>query len=192
MFTVGSSEIDDASVEAADLAVASIREGLAGLHHFNPKDRGAARIRDLVHDYADVKNVFVWLRAFSWVVGLGTVFAAMVGVGNILLISVKERTRELGLRKALGARSGDLLGMVLQEALLLTTAAGWMGLIAGLGLLEAVRRFVPPNDYLRDPDVDLPSVLLATLALVLAGGVAGLVPAWQAARVAPVVALQDE
>ena len=192
MFTVGPPDIDAASLEAADRAVAAIRASVARHHAFHPDDRGALRVRDRIHAYADVQAVFTWLRRFTWIVGLGTVLAAMVGVGNTLLISVKERTRELGLRKALGARRGDIIGMVLQEAFLLTSLAGWAGLVAGVGLLEATRRFLPDSDYLRDPDVDMGSVLVAVAALVATGVAAGLVPAWHAAAVPPVVALQDE
>ena len=192
MFTVGPPDLDAASLEAADRAVASVRAGLARAHDFDPADRSALRVRDRIHAYADVQAVFDWLRRFTWMVGIGTVLAAMVGVGNTLLISVKERTRELGLRKALGARWGDIVGMVLQEAFLLTSVAGWAGLVAGVALVEAVRRWVPDSDYLRDPDVELGSVLFAVVALVLTGLGAGLVPALQAAAVPPVVALQDE
>lgn len=192
LFTVGPPDIDAASLADADRALASIKAGMAARHGFDPSDPGALRIRDRLRSYADVQDVFVWLRGFTWVVGLGTLLAAMVGVGNTLLISVKERTRELGLRKALGARPGDLVGLVLQEAFVLTATAGWGGLVVGLGLLEAVRRFVPTNDYLRDPDVELSSVVAAAVALTLSGVLAGLVPALRAARIEPVVALQDE
>ncbi len=192
MFTVGPPDIDSASLAAADRAVAAIRQGVAAAHDFHPDDRAALRVRDRIHAYADVQAVFTWLRRFTWLVGLGTVLAAMVGVGNTLLISVKERTRELGLRKALGARRGDIIGMVLREAFLLTSVAGWAGVVAGIGLVEAGRRLVPDSEYLRDPNVDLASILWAVAALVFTGVLAGLVPAWQAAAVPPVVALQDD
>ena len=192
MFTVGPPDIDAASLAGADRAVAQMRAGLAAHHGFDPEDRAALRVRDRIHSYADVQAVFSWLRRFTWIVGLGTVLAAMVGVGNTLLISVKERTRELGLRKALGARRGDLIGMVLQEAFVLTSLAGWAGLLSGLGLLELARRFLPDTDFLRQPEVELGSVLMAVAAIVVAGVAAGLVPAWQAAAVPPVVALMDE
>lgn len=192
MFTVGPPDIDRSSLAAADRAVAQVTQSLAAHHGFDPRDRAALRVRDRIHAYADVQAVFDWLQRFTWIVGLGTVLAAMVGVGNTLLISVKERTRELGLRKALGARRSDLVGMVLQEAFVLTSLAGWAGLLAGLGLLELVRQLVPASDFLRDPDVELGSVLWAVGAIVVAGVGAGLVPAWQAAAVPPVVALQDE
>jgi len=193
MFTVGPPDLDAASLKAADRAIAAVRTGIAARHGFASDDGAALRVRDRVHAYADVQAVFVWLRRFTWLVGLGTVLAAMVGVGNTLLISVKERTRELGLRRALGARRSDLVGMVMQEALLLVSVAGWAGLVAGVGLVELARRFVPPDSgYLRSPDVDLTSVGIAVVAIVGAGVLAGLMPAWQAASIPPVVALQDE
>ena len=192
MFTVGPPDIDAASMDLADQAVAGVREGMAGLHLVSPRDPGALRIRDNLSRYSDVQAVFRWLRGFTWVVGLGTVFAGIVAVGNILLISVKERTAELGLRKALGARPVDLLVMIVQEALVLTALAGWAGLVAGLGMVEAVRRFLPDNETLRDPNVDLTSVLVATGALVVAGTLAGLVPARRAATLAPVDALRSQ
>ena len=193
MFTVGPPELDAASLAGAERAVAAVRSGIAARHAFSPNDRAALRVRDRIHSYADVQAVFVWLRRFSWLVGLGTVLAAMVGVGNTLLISVKERTRELGLRRALGARRSDLVGMVLQEALLLVSVAGWAGLVAGVGLVELLRHNLPEdNGYLRDPDVDLVSVGVAAASIVVSGVLAGVVPAWRAAAIPPVVALQDE
>ncbi len=192
MFTVGPPELDAQSLVLADQAVAAVREGLGARHRFDPTDRAALRVRDRIHAYADVQAVFDWLRRFTWMVGLGTVLAAMVGVGNTLLISVGERTRELGLRKALGARRGDLVGMVLHEAFVLTSVAGWAGLVAGVGAVELARRLLPDTGFLRDPDVDLGTVLVAIAAIVVAGVGAGLVPAWTAAAVPPVVALQDD
>lgn len=192
MFTVGPPDLTAASLEGADRAVAAVREGLGARHAFSSRDRAALRVRDRIHAFADVQAVFGWLRSFTWLVGLGTVLAAMVGVGNTLLISVKERTRELGLRKALGATRGDLVGMVMREALVLTAVSGWLGLVGGLGLIELGKRLVPDSETLRNPDVDLASVGLSVVALVVAGVVAGLVPAWQAAAVPAVVALQDD
>ena len=192
MFTVGPADIDAASLVASERAVRGVRSGMGSLHRVSADDRGALRIRDNLARYADVQSVFIWLRGFSWLVGLGTVLAGAVAVGNILLISVQERTAEIGLRKALGAQPRDLMLMIVQEAVVLTTLAGWAGLVAGVGLVEAARRWMPENDYLRDPNVDLGSVLLAAAVLVVGGALAGLVPARRAARVAPVVALRSD
>jgi putative ABC transport system permease protein len=115
-----------------------------------------------------------------------------VGVSNIMLILVRERTKEIGIRKALGATPWDIVGTILMEAVVLTAAAGYMGLVAGVGFLELVGRAVPKNEMFARPEVDLGVALAATLVLITAGALAGFFPARQAARVNPIVALRDE
>ncbi|MBW2254501.1 MAG: FtsX-like permease family protein, partial [Deltaproteobacteria bacterium] len=137
-------------------------------------------------------QIIVWIRGFVWIVGIGTVFAGVVGVSNIMLVSVQERTREIGLRKALGATPGSIVSMILQEAIVLTSVSGYAGLVAGVAIVEAVNRALPENEYFRNPEVDLPAVLLATALVVIFGALAGLFPALRAARVNPVIALRDE
>src|SRR5690606_22869794 len=122
--------------------------------------------------------------------GVGTIFAGMVAIGNIMLISVKERTVEIGIRKALGATPGNIVWMILQESLFITSLAGYSGLVAGALLVEAARRHLPPNDYVRSPEVDFRTALLATALLIVSGALAGLVPALRAARVKPIVAMR--
>jgi len=124
-------------------------------------------------------------------VGIGTLFAGVVGVSNIMIISVQERTLEIGIRKAIGAPPASIVSMILLEALALTSLAGYLGLVAGVGLVEATRRYLPENEYVRDPSVDVRVALVATLVLVGAGALAGLLPALAAARVRPVVAMRD-
>ncbi len=187
MFTVG-----DATVEETEVMTQQATLMLARRHHFDPEDRRAVRVRNNVERFAQVQQIFTLISGFVWIVGLGTVMAGIVGVSNIMLVSVKERTQEIGLRKALGATPTSIVSMILTEALLLTGASGYSGLVAGVGLLEAIRRFVPENDYLRDPDVDLSVAISATILLVLAGALAGLIPALRAASVDPIVALRDE
>jgi putative ABC transport system permease protein len=120
--------------------------------------------------------------------------AGVLGVSNILLIIVKERTRELGVRKALGATPASIIGLVLQESVALTALSGYAGLVAGVGALELLSSFVArlDNAALNRPEVDLKAALAAAGILVLAGAVAGIVPARYAARVAPVEALRAE
>ncbi|MEZ4322160.1 MAG: ABC transporter permease [Myxococcota bacterium] len=187
MFTVG-----DASVDRTETMAEQTLQMLARRHHFDPQDRRAMRVRNNVEQFAQVQQIFTLIGGFVWIVGLGTVAAGIVGVSNIMLVSVKERTSEIGLRKALGATPTSIVSMILMEALLLTGVSGYGGLVAGVLALEAVRRFVPENDYLRDPDVDLSVALAATALLVVAGAVAGLVPALQAASVNPIEALRNE
>ncbi|MCB9781106.1 MAG: ABC transporter permease [Alphaproteobacteria bacterium] len=187
MFTVG-----DATVEEAAGIADRVRRVLARNHHFAPGDLRAVRVRNNLESFHEIQQIFVWLRIFIWLVGVGTVAAGVVGVSNIMLISVRERTAELGLRKAIGATPGQLVSMVVQEALLLTATAGYAGLVGGVAVLEAVRRLMPENEYIRDPQVDMPAVIGATVLLVVAGTLAGWFPARRAARVAPVEALRSE
>jgi putative ABC transport system permease protein len=181
----------DASVEAVESAV---KRALAERHRVHPDDVGAIGSWNSGKQYLRVQNLFRGIRAFVWLVGTMTLFAGVLGVANILLISVKERTREIGVRKALGATPFTLVSMVLQEAVVLTSLSGYLGLVAGVGALELLGQAVAklPNAPLSQPEIDLSSALFAVLALVVAGAVAGVVPARHAARVSPVEALRSE
>lgn len=185
-FTTGT-----ASVAESEAIVARSRQLLAERHHFDPNDRRAVQASNNLLRFRQLMDVFDWVRAFVWVVGIGTLFAGMVGVSNIMIISVQERTLEIGIRKAIGAPPSSIVGMILLEALVLTSLAGYLGLVAGVGLVEAFRRYLPENDYIRNPTVDVRVAVVATLVLIAAGALAGLLPALAAARVRPVVAMRN-
>jgi putative ABC transport system permease protein len=185
MYTMGS-----ATVEQSEQMAERTRVLLAKRHDFSLEDRNAVSINNNLVQFKKVMEVFDWMEVFVWVVGLGTLFAGVVGVSNIMLISVQERTLEIGIRKAVGATPGSVIGMVLAEALLITSCAGYVGLMTGVGFIELVARYMPPNDFVRQPYVDVRVAVVATLVLIVAGGMAGLVPAWRAARVKPVVAMR--
>ncbi|MCG8418307.1 MAG: ABC transporter permease [Proteobacteria bacterium] len=187
MFTVG-----NASVDESKRIENEVRDLLAKRHHFSPDDKRALRLRNNVENFREVSTIFDGIRLFVWIVGFMTIVAGIVGVSNIMLIAVKERTREIGIRKAMGATPGEIVGQIVQEAVFITAVAGYMGLLAGVVLLELVSRYVPENDFIRDPQVDMRVAVSATVLLVLAGALAGFFPAWRAARVDPVVALRDE
>lgn len=182
MFTVPDDTTAQASLDIEDSAKAV----LAQSHHVDPADRGALRMRNNLERFADVQRIFTWLRGFIWLVGLGTVAAGAVGVSNIMLIGVQERTRELGLRKALGATPGQLITMVVAEAVALTALSGYLGLVLGVAVVQAI----PDNEYLRDPRVDLGVAVAATVLLVVAGALAGWFPARRAARIPATEALR--
>lgn len=187
MFTIGTS-----TVEQSQAMVEQSRAVLAQRHHFDPKDTRALSINNNLERFEKLNQVFEWIRVFVWAVGVGTIFAGMVSVSNIMLISVRERTVEVGVRKALGATPLSVIWMVLQEALFITSIAGYMGLLAGAMTIAAVNRYMPPNDYLRDPALSFSTALIATVLVVLAGAMAGLVPAVHAARVKPIVAMRGQ
>ena len=166
----------------------NIRATFARRHQFDPEDRKALYIFGTAEEFLKLNSLFASIRAFVWFVGLGSILSGVIGVSNIMLIIVKDRTREIGIRKALGATPFSIVSMVLQEAILITGLAGYLGLLAGVGairLLESVS-----VEYFRNPQVGLGVGLTATLVLVLAGALAGFWPALQAARINPIEAMR--
>lgn len=186
MFTVG-----DATTEEATTIADRVLSLLAERHHFDPEDPQAIRVRNNVEQFARVQRIFQLLSAFVWLVGVGTVTAGLVGVSNITLVSVRERTAEIALRKALGATPATIVSGIVLEAVGMTATSGYAGIVAGVAVLTALRAWMPENDYLRDPEIHLAPALFAAALLVVAGGMAGFVPAWIAARVPPVEGLRD-
>jgi putative ABC transport system permease protein len=187
LFTVG-----DASVEQSQAMAEQARALLAKNHGFAVDDRRALRIGNNLEQFTRLTNVFRWIRVFVWAVGVGTLLAGIVGIGNIMLISVAERTKEIGIRKALGATPASIIRMVLGEALVLTAVSGYAGLVAGVGVVELVAAKFPEAPFFRQPSVSLEIALGATALIIAAGALAGFFPAYRAARVNPIVALRSE
>src|SRR5512138_3238945 len=132
------------------------------------------------------------IRLFIWIIGIGTIIAGIVGVSNIMMISVKERTKEIGIRKAVGATPFSIITLVIREAVVITGFAGYIGLVLGIGVLEIVSRNLPASDFFRNPEANFSIAVWATLLLITAGVLAGLFPARRAAGIKPVEALKDE
>ncbi len=162
----------------------------------SPDDRGVFGSFNLQEEFDKVQGLMTGIHVFSWVVAIGTIFAGAIGVGNIMLIVVKERTREIGLRKALGATPGSVVWMIMQESVFLTTVAGFMGLAAGTFLIEGIAQLLNAKGgggaFFTNPQVDFATALVALVVLVICGLLASLMPAAKAAAVNPIVALQDE
>lgn len=156
-----------------------------------PDDESAVGINSSIKNAKQFYDLNLYIRLFFWWVGICTIIAGVVGVSNIMLIIVKERTKEIGIRKALGASPISIIGMILHESIFITTISGFVGLLSSLLLLE----FVGPqikSEYFLKPEVDF-SIALTTLALlVFAGALAGFFPAYRAAKIKPIVALRDE
>jgi putative ABC transport system permease protein len=187
IFTVG-----DATVEQSQVMAEQARRALAQSHGFSPDDRRALRMGNNLEQFTRITGVFRWIRIFVWVVGVGTLLAGIVGIGNIMLISVAERTKEIGIRKALGATPAAIIRMVLGEALVLTGVSGYAGLVAGVGVVELVAARFPDAPFFRQPSVSLQVAVSATLLIMAAGALAGFFPAYRAARVNPIVALRSD
>ena len=164
---------------------------LAERHQFSPDDPQAVRIHDNVEQYERFSKLFWIISFFVVIIGLGTLAAGVVGVSNIMMIAVKERTKEIGVRKALGATPISIIVMITQEAVFLTGVAGLLGLAAGVGFLGLLGS-ANITDFLKEPGIDLRVGIAATIGLVIAGALAGFFPARAAAKVNPIHALRDQ
>ncbi len=184
-FTVG-----EAGPEEAQAIIDSVVGQLAEQHNFDPQDRQAVRVHNNVEQFTRFQKLFWMISAFVLVIGLGTLAAGVVGVSNIMMIAVKERTKEIGVRKALGATPRSIVFMIIQESVFLTGVAGLLGLAGGVGLLGALGGL--KNDFIANPSIDLSTGIGATVFLVVAGALAGYFPARAAARVNPVHTLRDQ
>ncbi|MBK9966684.1 MAG: ABC transporter permease [Holophagales bacterium] len=187
MMTVGDASVDESQAIATDL-----RLRVAERHDFDPDDKRAVFISNAVVEFQRFVDLMGGIRAFVWVIGIGTLLAGVVGVSNIMMIAVKERTKEIGIRKAVGATPLSVMSLILKEAILVTGVAGYVGLVTGVALLELMSRSLGESEMFRNPEVDFGVAVSATLLLVVAGGVAGFFPARKAAAIRPVEALRDE
>tara|TARA_B100001109_G_scaffold254720_1_gene255272 strand:+ start:994 stop:2229 length:1236 start_codon:yes stop_codon:yes gene_type:complete len=188
MFTVG-----DANIAESKEFEREIRNRLAETHHFDPNDQRAVRYWNNVEEFMKFQNLFDGIQIFIWVIGIMTIIAGIVGISNIMLIVVKERTKEIGVRKALGATPWSIISLIMMESVLITTVSGYIGLVLGVGLVELVSANMPPDsEFFKNPEVNFQVAITATVVLVLAGTLAGLVPARKAASIKPIVALRDE
>lgn len=180
-------DVDSNEVESA------IRRTLAARHAVHPDDSNAIGSFNLSKRHQRAENLFRGNRTFVWLVCVATLLAGALGVSNIMLISVKERTKEFGVRKALGATPASIVRLVLAEATVLTLLAGYLGVALGVLCLELVSRWGSTSQGpLGAPSIDVGVALLATLVIGVSGVLAGVAPARHAARIRPVVALRAE
>ncbi|HYQ16751.1 MAG TPA: ABC transporter permease [Polyangiaceae bacterium] len=172
----------------------SIKQTLATRHRIHPSDDQAFGSFNAADKFEKIQGLFRGIRWFVWTVGALTLGAGMLGVSNILLITVKERTREIGIRKALGATPGSLVLMIVKESLVLTMLAGYLGLLAAVATLEGFARVLAtlPEAPVARPEADFKAALAAQGLLIAAGLIAAIMPSRHAARVHPVEALRAE
>lgn len=180
------------SIDDGNKMVENIKKYLANKYNFDPEDQQAANVWNNSIEYVRIMDMLSNIRIFIWVIGIGTLIAGIVGVSNIMMIAVKERTKEIGVRKAIGANPNSIISMIIQESVLITAVAGYIGLMFGVLVLEGAKKFMPPSDFFRNPEVDLGVALSAIILLVIAGAIAGLIPALRAASIEPIAALRDE
>lgn len=181
---------DDMLAEANDFETGLVQL-LKSKNMIAPDDEGGLGVHNSVKDAKQFYDLNLYIRLFFWWVGICTIIAGVVGVSNIMLIIVKERTKEIGIRKALGASPVSIIGMILHESIFITTIAGFVGLLMSLALLEIVGPQIK-SDFFLNPQVDFSVALTTLFLLVFSGAMAGFFPAYRAAKIKPIVALRDE
>lgn len=187
MFTIGQAGVDQGRAMEE-----TVRLDMARRHSFAPDDAKALRIFNTVEQFHKFISLFGAVRIFIWIIGIGTIIAGIVGISNIMLIAVKERTREIGIRKALGASPGSIVALILSESVIITAVSGYMGLVAGVAVIELVAVHLPAIELFRHPEIDFRVAMGALALLVVSGSLAGFVPARRAAAILPVEALKEE
>lgn len=169
---------------------------LRARHRVHPDDERAFGHFNMEEEYQKIQGLFGGIGALVWIVGIGTLAAGVIGVSNIMLIIVKERTREIGLKRAIGATPWTIRVQIVLEAIVLTGVAGYLGMVAGVGLVELVRIGLESSGtqaaMFQNPGVDLNDALQALVILVVSGTLAGLIPAQRAVAISPVEALRHE
>lgn len=164
-------------------------------HIIAPDDEKAIHVWSNAKQSQTFGQLFMAIQAFIWFVGIGTLTAGIVGVSNIMIITVKDRTREIGIRKALGATPGSITMMIISESVLVTTLAGYIGLVLGVGIWELVNTIMTNNNielsYFTRPEVDFTTAITALAILVITGAIAGLAPALRAAQITPTEAMRE-
>jgi putative ABC transport system permease protein len=175
---------------------AKVKNVLKSRHSIAPEDERAIGSFNLEQEFIKMKGLFRGIDILVWIVGLGTLFAGVVGISNIMLIVVKERTKEIGIQRAIGATPVIIMSQIVTESVILTTLAGYLGLVAGVGLLELVSSLLPPagtgNQMFVNPEVDFSIAMKALAVLIVSGAIAGIIPARKAISVKPIDALRYE
>ncbi len=161
-----------------------------------PSDPQAIGVVNLAAEFATFENLFTGIDILVWLVGMGTLLAGIIGVSNIMMVTVKERTKEIGVRRALGAKPWNIISQVMSESLLLTSLAGLMGLSLGVFILDLVDKITSAqtssDTFFLHPQVSIETAIAATIVLLISGLFAGLIPAWRAMQIKAIDAIREE
>jgi putative ABC transport system permease protein len=199
----GANNIENIIVSFKDISsgqklkeIEKLKTGLALKHNFDVLDPKAIDVWNVEEEYLKMLSLFKGIRIFIWIIGIGTLLAGIVGISNIMMISVKERTREIGIRKALGAKPSSIVFLILLESVVITFIAGYFGLVSGVGLIElaniGLANVKMDASMFKNPTVDFTIAISATVLLIVAGALAGFFPARKAAQVSPIEALKSD
>ena len=179
---------------SASVAEAKVRHLLAERHQVSPDDEMALGGFNIEKEFKKMTGLFSAINLVIWVVGLGTLIAGVIGISNIMMVVVKERTKEIGVRRAIGATPINIVTQILMESVLLTFIAGLLGLLIGVWTLEALSPMFQGGEgsFIRNPEINLNVVLFAIFVIIITGAFAGFLPAKRAIRIKAIDALRDE
>jgi len=180
------------TIDDGESAEQNLRGTLGRLHDFNPDDQSAVWMWNRFTQHMTMNDGLGILNAAVWLIGIFTMLSGIVGVSNIMFVSVRERTHEIGIRRAIGARPRNILVQIICESVSITTLFGYIGVVLGIMTTEGLAHAFSGSDFLTNPTVDISIALKVTAVLVVAGCIAGLAPAMKALKVKPVEALRTE
>ena len=190
---VGWFAIKSAENISAEVCEKKVIDVLKQRHKISPIDEKAIGHWNMEVEYNKLQGLFMGIEILVWIVGSGTLLAGVIGISNIMLIIVKERTREIGVKRALGAVPGQIIGQIMLEAVFLTSIAGYAGLVCGVMVLEALNAAIGDSgEMFSNPTIDFNIAITALCILIASGALAGLVPAAKAVAIKPVEALRAE
>lgn len=175
-----------------------LREKFGELHRFDANDRSALFIRNTYESAVQATQIVRLIELFIAIVGAASLLAGIMGVSNIMIITVKERTREIGIRKAIGAEPASVIFQIVSESTFITAIAGYVGLLIGIGLTDWINNVLTRQAeetgfiVFKDPSVDISMVAIVTIIIILCGVLAGLFPAMRAAKIKPIEAMREE
>jgi putative ABC transport system permease protein len=170
-----------------------IHDILKAQHNIAPNDEKAVGGFNIEEEFKMFMYLSIGIASLIWIVGLGTMLAGAIGVSNIMLVTVKERTKEIGIRRALGATPRNIISQILTESIVLTCLAGVTGLMIGVGLLALIGKLLENGDqFFKDPQISFSVAMGAFLILIVIGTLAGFLPANRAMNVKPIEAIREE
>ena len=180
------------NMEDAERVERNIKSTLAKYNQFDPDDESAVWMWNRFSSYLNSQEAAGVLNTAMWVIGLLTLITGIVGVSNIMFVSVRERTHEIGIRRAIGARPHNILLQVIIESVAMTTLFGYIGILLGTIGNEIMAQVFADGDFIKDPRVDLSLAIEVTVVLIVSGALAGIFPAMRALKIRPVEALRTE
>ena len=178
----------------ASIVEDKIKSILKQRHSISPDDERAIGSWNSEKEFQKLMGLFRGIEMLVWIVGVGTLLAGVIGVSNIMLIIVKERTKEIGVRRAIGATPLNIMSQVVAESIVLTSIAGYVGLVVGVFLLEGINAAIQGQEtgMFQNPGVDIEVAVKALIILIISGALAGIIPAKKAVGISPVEALRNE